>query len=129
MLIGLINQPYFNVHPRLRLISLVLSSRSPLTSRLRYCDEPAIDSNKIDTKLCTAGYFCDYGSTSATQENCGKGFYCPQGTERREPCPEGTILSLSDSPIEYPCELLVFITCVLQSYNFIMHNYCFTGNH
>ena len=55
----------------------------------RYCDAPGISSDTIDTKQCDPGYFCDYGSISATEANCGKGYYCEQGTDRRVPCPEG----------------------------------------
>jgi hypothetical protein len=55
---------------------------------------------------CTAGSFCRYGSSSATQNQCPAGFYCPTGTgnatvvvcPRGGYCPAGSPMFLSCTP-------------------------------
>ena len=50
--------------------------------------------NKIDLfnpgqcEPCTAGFFCDFASTAAT-EVCPEGYYCPESSSEPTPCPAG----------------------------------------
>lgn len=55
--------------------------RSPCPAG-RYGDAPLLNSS-VCSGTCNAGYWCDAGSISPTQERCGGAHvYCPAGTER-----------------------------------------------
>ncbi|EKX44318.1 hypothetical protein GUITHDRAFT_72334, partial [Guillardia theta CCMP2712] len=55
----------------------------------RFCDQPGlIEPNGV----CSAGYYCPVGSSSATPLNfsCLEGGYCPEGVAYPIACPPGT---------------------------------------
>ena len=55
------------------------------------------------TGPCAAGYYCQPGSVSATQQECPAGYYCTVGTTSPVPCPAGTYCPYgSANPMECP---------------------------
>lgn len=55
---------------------------------------------------CDAGYYCPGRSTSRQEIICPEGNYCPIGTQKPQPCPEGTYSNgtkLTDSSECTPC--------------------------
>ncbi|KAL0973027.1 hypothetical protein UPYG_G00197910 [Umbra pygmaea] len=57
-----------------------------------YCGETGLDA---PSGLCTPGHFCSRGSTDPHASPCQPGYYCPRGTPLPQPCPSGTMKSLS----------------------------------
>ena len=60
---------------------------------------------------CSAGYFCDYGSYSPSQDPCPIGHYCPKGTTAPVACDAGTFNPSTGSDEESDC-----IDCTAGSY-------------
>lgn len=49
---------------------------------------------------CSAGYYCNAGSTSPTQHACGRAeVYCPQGSDRPLVCDAGSYTANTDNKI------------------------------
>lgn len=56
------------------------------------------------TGECSAGYYCDWGSSSAEQSLCPAGFYCPTGTPKPLACTSGTFSSIIGNSQRENCE-------------------------
>jgi hypothetical protein len=76
-------------------------------------------SDGLDCKLCTAGYVCLGGTTSAAPANsstekgypCPAGHYCPQGSSKELPCPMGHY-----NPLTKKSSLQDCLACRVNSY-------------
>ncbi|XP_058655214.1 SCO-spondin isoform X4 [Onychostoma macrolepis] len=53
---------------------------------------------------CSAGYYCDWGSSSPEQSLCPAGFYCPAGTHKPLACTAGTYSSVMGNSHRENCE-------------------------
>lgn len=53
---------------------------------------------------CSAGYYCDWGSSSPEQSLCPAGFYCPTGTPKPLACTSGTFSSVMGNSHRENCE-------------------------
>ncbi|XP_067220463.1 multiple epidermal growth factor-like domains protein 11 [Chanodichthys erythropterus] len=53
---------------------------------------------------CSAGYFCDWGSSSPEQSLCPAGFYCPTGTQKPLACTAGTFSFVMGNSHRENCE-------------------------
>nr|XP_055052406.1 zonadhesin isoform X1 [Misgurnus anguillicaudatus] len=53
---------------------------------------------------CSAGYYCDWGSSSPEQRLCPAGFYCPTGTPKPLACISGTFSSVMGNSHRENCE-------------------------
>ncbi|KAA0701966.1 hypothetical protein E1301_Tti007791 [Triplophysa tibetana] len=53
---------------------------------------------------CSAGYYCDWGSSSPEQSLCPAGFYCPTGTPKPLACTSGTFSSIMGNSQRENCE-------------------------
>jgi hypothetical protein len=80
--------------------SVTLSVLSSLESACTACPAGTYgsDPNRLNCSVCTAGYVCLGGTTSATPTNssseqgyeCPEGYYCPAGSSAETPCDAGT---------------------------------------
>ena len=76
-----------------------------------YCPELGMESGINSGYECAAGYFCETKAKVANPnfENddfdglCPIGYYCPEGTAEKQPCPVGTFGSIDGLESEQEC--------------------------
>ena len=83
------------------------SAQPRLCDRGKYCAVSELDS---PTDNCSAGYYCNLGSTtpnplsSSAGDECPRGYYCPAGTPAAIPCDPGTFVDSKASKNKSFCK-------------------------